>query len=210
MRMSACQTRFSNAAPRISRITPGPALSPAKYAASHRRAPAMIGDSRSTISCGGKWRLSRASRRVIGLSGPMNSSAHSPSSDASASISPTGVEMVDRLSCMMARLSKRLTPIATLRWLRELDEMPDDATLFLDELADAQVREIEQRVQRVAAERDRLGGPLHFDEAPVSRLDDVHVHVGAAVVVVGQIKERLAVDDADAGRRHVVGERNRA
>jgi hypothetical protein len=87
--------------------------------------------------------------------------------------------------------------------------MPHDRALLLDELRDAVIREIEQRHQRLAAERLRLRRPLHLDEPPAAGFHDVHVDVGAAVVVVGQIEQRLAVDDADAGRGDVVVQRNR-
>ena len=63
--------------------------------------------------------------------------------------------------------------------------------------------------QRVAAERHRFRRALHLDEPAVAGLDDVHVHVGAGVVVVGEVEQRLAVDDADAGGGDVVDERNR-
>src|SRR5256885_8899247 len=172
MRVSAFHTRVSNAAPCMSsRRSPSSALIPAKYVSSHVRARAIGRDSRSTISCGGKWRCRRASRRVNGFSGPMNSSAHSPSSDASASMSPSGVETVAR-----ARIMTASSPCL-------LDEMPDDRLLLVDELPDAMVGEIEQRVQRLAPERDRFGRALHLDEPAVAGLDDVHVHFGAAVVV---------------------------
>ena len=88
--------------------------------------------------------------------------------------------------------------------------MPDDRALLLDELSDAFVRKAEQRVQRVAIEGLPFRGALHLDEAPVARLHDVHVHFGARVVLVGQVEQRLAVDDADADGGDRVGQRNRA
>ena len=82
------------------------------------------------------------------------------------------------------------------------------ARCFSIELPDAVIGEVEQRDQRVAAERYRFGRSLHLDEPAVAGLDDVHVHVGARVVVVGEVEQRLAVDDADAGGGDVVGKRN--
>ena len=52
-----------------------------------------------------------------------------------------------------------------------------------------------------------LGGALHLDEAAVAGLDDVHVHVGARVFVVGEVEHRHAADDADARRGDVVAGR---
>ena len=46
--------------------------------------------------------------------------------------------------------------------------------------------------------------------SPLAGLDDVHVHVGARVLRVGEVEHRFAFDDADAGRRHVVGDRHRS
>ena len=80
--------------------------------------------------------------------------------------------------------------------------------LLVDELRDAVVRQVEQRQQRVSPERDGLGGALYLDEASIPGLDDVHVDVGAAVVLVRQIEERFAVNDADADRRDVIGQRD--
>ena len=99
----------------------------------------------------------------------MNSSAHSPSSDESAIISPSGVSMIARESCIDALTS---APCA-------FDQVPDDRALLLDQLPDAEVGEIEQRHQRVAPERDRFRRSLHLDEPAVAGLDDVHVDVGA-------------------------------
>ena len=77
------------------------------------------------------------------------------------------------------------------------------------ELADALVGELDQRRRARAVERLPFGRALHLDEPAVAGLDDVHVDVGARVLVVGEIEQRLAVDDADAGGGDVVGERNR-
>ena len=91
-----------------------------------------------------------------------------------------------------------------------LQDLADDFALFLDETANALVGQREQRVERRAIERLGLGGALHFDEAAVGGLDDVHVHFGARVFVVREVEQRRAVDDADARRGDVVGDRARA
>src|SRR5690349_6696382 len=57
-------------------------------------------------------------------------------------------------------------------------DRPDQLALFSDQVGDALVGEREQARQRVAAERLRFRGALDLDEAPVARLDDVHVDVG--------------------------------
>src|SRR5580765_6993190 len=79
-----------------------------------------------------------------------------------------------------------------------LDQVADQSSLFLHELRDPVVREVEQRQQRVSTERDGLRRTLNLDEAAIAGLDDVHVDVRPAVVLVRQIEQRLAVDDADA------------
>ena len=78
-------------------------------------------------------------------------------------------------------------------------QVADDLALQRVQLADAVLREVEERVQRVASEGIGLGGALHLDEQAAAGLDDVHVHVGAGVLVVGEVEQRLAADDADAG-----------
>ncbi len=54
----------------------------------------------------------------------------------------------------------------------------------------------------------RFGGALHLDEQPAAGLDDVHVHLGARVLLVGQVQHRRAGDDADAGGGQVVADRD--
>ena len=65
-----------------------------------------------------------------------------------------------------------------------------------EELVDPRRREREQRVELAARERELLGGALHLDEAALAGHDDVHVHVGAAVLLVGEVEHRHGVDDA--------------
>src|SRR5437868_9049329 len=86
----------------------------------------------------------------------------------------------------------------TESWLRFLDQVADQRGLFLDQLSDPKIGEVEQLEQGVAAERDGLRRALYFDEPAVAGFDDVHVDVGLAVVLVGEVEQRLAADDTDA------------
>ena len=88
--------------------------------------------------------------------------------------------------------------------------MPDDGALLVDELTDPVIGEIEKGVEGIAPERQRFRRPLHLDEAAVAGLHDVHVDFGAAVVVVRQIEQRLAVDDADTDGGDIIRQRDRA
>ena len=72
------------------------------------------------------------------------------------------------------------------------------------------VRKVEQLVERVAAERQGFRRSLHFDEFSRAGHHDVHVDLRARVFFVGEVEHRSAVDDADAGRRDVVHDRNGA
>ena len=53
-----------------------------------------------------------------------------------------------------------------------------------------------------------FGRALQLDEPAVAGLDEVHVDLGPRVLVVGEVEQRGAVDDADAGRGDVVDERH--
>lgn len=70
----------------------------------------------------------------------------------------------------------------------------------------ARARQVEQGAELVAVEGGVLGGSLDLDEAPVTGLDDVHVGLGAHVLLVGKIEAGDAVDDADADGAQRVGE----
>src|SRR6185436_2679089 len=113
-------------------------------------------------SCGGKWRLRRASSLGSRFFGPVNSSAHSPSSEASTSISPSGVVNVARERRIIEPSAFSLQPSALEVRLqvrdRRSDQMSDKRLLLLDELLDAVVGQIEQRVERIAPERQRFRG----------------------------------------------------
>src|SRR5438132_5132563 len=118
----------------------------------------MTGARRSTIACGGNQRRNRASSRGSRFFGPVNSSAHSPSSDASTSISPSGVDTTALYRRIAVELSTPKAQLSTLKVSLEIcelrgDQMSHDRLLLLDQLLDAVVREIEQRVQGIAPER---------------------------------------------------------
>ena len=51
------------------------------------------------------------------------------------------------------------------------------------------------------AEGGRLGGALDFDETAVASHHDVHVDIGATVLVVAKVEEGVRFDDANADRR---------
>ena len=70
------------------------------------------------------------------------------------------------------------------------------------------VGERHQRVERAFVERFPFGRALQLDEPAVAGLDEVHVDLGPRVLVVGQVEQRGAVDDAHAGGGDEVGERD--
>src|SRR5688572_24373787 len=73
--------------------------------------------------------------------------------------------------------------------------------LQLEQLRDALGREVEQRIELVAAERMAFGRALHLDEATTVVHDDVHVGLGAGVLGVVEIDDGHAVADANRDRR---------
>src|SRR5207249_7728329 len=84
-------------------------------------------------------------------------------------------------------------PIAVALLARSIDGL----LLARHQLLDAACCEIEQGVEPFAVERNALRGRLHLDEPPVAGHDDVEIDVGARVLDVVEIEQRLAVDDAD-------------
>src|SRR5437667_9693325 len=80
-----------------------------------------------------------------------NSRAHNARSEQTATIGPTGVSKVWRRST-------------------SLHQMPDDLFLLRDQLPDAVAGKIEERFERLGAERTPLGRPLHLDESAVAGL----------------------------------------
>ncbi len=63
----------------------------------------------------------------------------------------------------------------------------------------AQGGHFQQVVHSVAVEPlSVFGAGLNFDEFSAGGVGDVHVHLGAGIVVVIEIEEDFAVDEADA------------
>src|SRR5580765_7782725 len=114
----------------------------------------MIGVSPSTSWCGGNHRASRAfsrDSRSSPLARPLtvvNSSAQSPSSDDSASMSPSGVGRMVRKSCIrdwgLGTGDWGLVPSNSSQPLLLLHQVADQCGLFLDQLLDPVVGQIEQ------------------------------------------------------------------
>src|SRR5947207_980226 len=75
--------------------------------------------------------------------------------------------------------------------------------------SDPDRRQLKKLVQALARERFLLGGRLHLDEPAVTGHDDVHVDLGARILRVVEIEQRLGVDDADRNRRDRVAQRLR-
>ena len=75
--------------------------------------------------------------------------------------------------------------------------------LLVQQLRDARGGHAQQPVPHLAREHAALAGSLHLDKVTLAVHDDVHVHVGMAVLRVAQIQRGLPVDDAHADRRHL-------
>jgi len=74
-------------------------------------------------------------------------------------------------------------------------------------LFDALPAQLQQVIHLLARERGTLGGALYFDEMTIAGADDVHVNLGARVLVIFQIKQRRSVNNADAHGRHLADNR---
>ena len=77
----------------------------------------------------------------------------------------------------------------------------EDLGLGGEQALEAGRREVHQPVHRGPVERLALGRALDLDERARVGADDVEVDVGAGVLAVVEVEQRLAVDDADADRR---------
>ena len=75
------------------------------------------------------------------------------------------------------------------------------------DLLDPGRAEVEQLVEPVAVERRALRGRLHLDQPPRAGHDDVQVDVGARVLRVVEVEQRLAADDPERDRRDRARER---
>ena len=76
-------------------------------------------------------------------------------------------------------------------------------------MLDSLVGQPEQFIHLFTREWRTFGGALNFDEPAVAGADDVHVHFGARIFVVFQIKQRRPVNYSDAyGRNFAVDGRS--
>src|ERR1700674_5995204 len=81
-----------------------------------------------------------------------------------------------------------------------LSSLLDSLSLRPNQLFDPTAPELQQLVHLLARERRTFGRALDFDKAAIAGADDVHVHFGARVLVIFQIKQRGPVNDPDADR----------
>ena len=68
-----------------------------------------------------------------------------------------------------------------------------------EQLADAFFGVVQHGGELCAAVGDALGGGLRLDQAAIGQHDDVHVHIGARVLLVGEVEQDVPVHNADRG-----------
>src|SRR5439155_10255268 len=110
-----------------------------------------------------------------------------------------------RPAATTSRSTASQPPIAVALLARSIDGL----LLARRQLLDSAGCQVEQLVEPFAAEWDALRGRLHLDESPVACHDDVDVDVGARVLDVVEVEQRLAVDDPDRDRGDRARERLR-
>src|SRR5215204_832668 len=81
------------------------------------------------------------------------------------------------------------------------------ALLRLADLLDTRGRQVEEIVQLLAGVPLAFRGRLHLDQTAVAAHDDVEVDLGARVLRVVEVEERLAVDDPERDACDRVGQR---
>ena len=113
----------------------------------------------------------------------------------------------ERARARIRRISSIFLALRDARNTRGLSHRRQRLPLDPGQVGAALLREGEQRVELGAVERRALGGALHLDELAVAGHHDVHVGLGADVLLVGQVEPRHAVDDADPDRGHRAGQR---
>src|SRR5229473_6462006 len=74
----------------------------------------------------------------------------------------------------------------------------DRLSLRPNQLLDSLSSQLQQLIHLFAREWLSLGRALDFDEAAIPGANDVHVHFGARVFVIFQIKQSRSVNDPDA------------
>src|SRR6266581_334956 len=83
---------------------------------------------------------------------------------------------------------------------RLLASLLDSLSLRPHQLLYPTAPELQQFVHLFAREWRTFGRALNLDEATIAGADDVHVHFGARILVIFQIKQRRSVNDSDADR----------
>src|SRR5437763_2869901 len=79
------------------------------------------------------------------------------------------------------------------------------SALLGEQLSNSTLREVEQRLELGAGERLTLGRALYLHEGLAVGHHDVQVGVGPRVFLLGQVEQRLVVDQPDADRGDLVG-----
>src|SRR6266513_2544110 len=79
-----------------------------------------------------------------------------------------------------------------------LSSLLDSLSLRPHQLFYPTAPELQQFVHLFAREWRTFGRALDFDKAAIAGADDVHVHFGARVLLIFQIKQRRSVNDPDA------------
>src|SRR6266478_7374168 len=79
-----------------------------------------------------------------------------------------------------------------------LSRLLDSFSLRPHQLLDSAAPELQQFVHLCAREWLSFGRALDFDKAAIAGADDVHVHFGARILLIFQIKQRRSVNDPDA------------
>src|SRR6478735_7264969 len=146
------------------------------------------------LSSAFSWKL-RPVSATSGTSGNSSTPTRSTASPASARIRLSSTTL-----CALRVARTTVGRDATARSARE------GRALERGQVGAAAGGEVEQRVEHLAVKRLGLGGALDLDEAAVAGHDDVHVGVGAHVLLVVQVEARLTVDDADRDRGNGAGQ----
>mmetsp|Transcript_5444 Transcript_5444/g.20871 ORF Transcript_5444/g.20871 Transcript_5444/m.20871 type:complete len:301 (-) Transcript_5444:5105-6007(-) len=93
-----------------------------------------------------------------------------------------------------------LLEASTSRMVSSLGRRGQGGLLGRQQLADALIGEVQQRVHFVAGEHHAFGRALQLDKAAGAGHHDVHVGVAGRVLGVFQVQQRHAGDDADRNR----------
>src|SRR6266571_626396 len=83
-----------------------------------------------------------------------------------------------------------------------LSQIGEGGLLQLGQLSAAGYGQVEHPVEHRAIEGSAFRGALNFHKPAVARAHHVHVRLGDHVLLVAQVQQRLAADDADTYRGH--------